>query len=96
MSYKFNDYRLSYFVDDEEKAYATFPLVENRENLINITGVYVDSSLRGHGVGGELVKLIADKAGEEDWRVLPTCPFAVRWFESHPEYQHLLISSIGK
>lgn len=96
MSYLIKDNKVMYTQDDKELAAATFPLVEGRENLININSTYVDESLKGQGIGSTMMKMIVDQAEENNWQILPTCPFATRWFQKHPEYHHLLRSSLGK
>lgn len=45
----------------------------------------------GRGVAGRLVQHAMDEvraAGE--WKVRPTCPFVVTWFQRHPDYADLL------
>ena len=96
MGYIIKDNRVSYFVDDTEMAASTFPLVEGRENLININSTYVDDSLRGQGIGDGLMERIVAESKKNNWLILPTCPFATAWFKKHPEYHNLLRSSLGK
>lgn len=82
------------FITENERIYAndaegmliaeiTFPL-KGDISIINHT--FVSDSLRGQGIGGKLVKLAADKIMAEGHRIAATCPYAVKWFQSHPEY----------
>lgn len=64
-------------------AEVTFPTY-NGISMIDHT--FVDPSLRGQGVAGELVKLAADKILEDGGRIGASCPYAVAWFQRHPEY----------
>ena len=64
-------------------AEVTFP-TKNGVSAINHT--FVDSSLRGQGIAGELVKLAADQIMAAGNRISATCPYAVTWFQHHPEY----------
>lgn len=96
MSYIIKDNRVSYVKDGEELAASTFPLVEGRENVININSTYVDDSLRGQGVGSTLMEKIVEESRKNGWEILPTCPFATEWFKKHPEHHDLLRSSLGK
>lgn len=64
-------------------AEVTFP-TENDVSVIDHT--FVDPSLRGQGVASKLVKLAADTILERGDKLAATCPYAVTWFERHPEY----------
>ena len=74
-----------YAVDTMGKIMAevTFPTVDG-VSIIDHT--YVDQSLRGQGIAGELVKLAADKIFADGNKIGATCPYAVTWFQRHPEY----------
>ena len=69
-------------------AVVTFP---QREGVAEIDHTFVDPSLRGQGVAGQLLKAAADTLRAEGRKARPTCSYAVRWFETHPEYADLLV-----
>lgn len=93
-----SDMKLQYeeqriFAEDETGnviAEVTFPEVSEDTAVIDHT--FVDDSLRGQGVAGKLVEAAAEQLGERGMKVIPTCTYAVRWFQKHPEYQKLLKS----
>ena len=58
----------------------TFPTVA--EGVADINHTFVDESLRGQGVAGEL------KA--QGLQAKTSCWYAAQWFERHPEEQGLL------
>lgn len=64
-------------------AEVTFP---TKDGISIIDHTFVDPSLRGQGIAGKLVKLAADKILSEGNKIAATCPYAVVWFEHHPEY----------
>lgn len=68
-------------------AEVTFP-EQNGVAVINHT--FVDGSLRGQGVAGQLLQAVADTLRQQGRKAHPTCSYAVHWFESHPEQQDLL------
>lgn len=68
-------------------AEVTFP---EREGVVVINHTFVDASLRGQGVAGQLLRAVADTLRREGRKAHPTCSYAVRWFEDHPEEQDLL------
>lgn len=68
-------------------AEVTFP---EQGELAVINHTYVDASLRGQGVAGQLLRAVADTLRQEGRKAKPTCSYAVYWFENHPEEQDLL------
>lgn len=73
-------------------AEVTFP-TENGVSTIDHT--FVDSSLRGEGIAGKLVKLAADKILAEGNRIAATCPYAIAWFKRHPEYHPVCSDTVA-
>ncbi len=82
------------FITENDRIYAknaegkliaevTFP---TNDGISTIDHTFVDEYLRGQGVAGKLVKLAADKILAEGNKIAATCPYAVVWFERHPEY----------
>lgn len=74
-----------YVTDDDNNIIAevTFPNV--KEGVVNMNHTFVDNSLRGQGVAGKLVEAAYDSIKEQGKKVVPSCPYAVKWFEEHPE-----------
>jgi len=56
------------------------------DGVSNIEHTFVDASLRGQGVAGQLVKAAADQILKEGNQIRATCSYAVSWFEKHKEY----------
>lgn len=79
------DYDRIYAKDKEGKIIAkvTFP---TKDGVSTIDHTFVDKSLRGQGVAGELVKLAADKILADGNKIKATCSYAVVWFQRHPEH----------
>ena len=69
-------------------AEVTFP---EREGAAEIDHTFVAPSLRGQGVAGQLLQAAADTLRAQGRKARPTCSYAVRWFETHPEYADLLV-----
>lgn len=91
MEFQSEEHRI--FARDQEGnviAEVTFPEVS--EGTVVMDHTFVDDALRGQGVAGKLVEAAAKKLGEKGVKVIPTCSYAVRWFQKHPEYQKLLKS----
>lgn len=64
-------------------AEVTFPEVER--GIVEIDHTFVDESLRGQGVAGELLARAACVISASGMLARPTCSYAVTWFERHPE-----------
>lgn len=64
-----------------------FPL-EN--GVRNINHTFVDESLRGQGVAGKLMQAAVKTIKEQGEKAVPTCSYAVAWFQKHPEERDLL------
>ncbi|MBD5198763.1 MAG: N-acetyltransferase [Bacteroidales bacterium] len=82
------------FITENDRIYATdasgkliaevtFP---TRNGVATIDHTFVDPSLRGQGIAGQLVKLAADKIINDGNKIVAACPYAVEWFKKHPEY----------
>lgn len=69
-------------------AEATFP--EESAGIVNIDHTFVDPSLRGQGMAGQLMRHVADALRTTGRRANPTCSYAVAWFKKHPEEGDLL------
>lgn len=75
--------------DPEGKLLAevTFPAADG---VATIDHTFVDGSLRGRGVAGQLVSEAVGQIRKAGLRARPTCPYAVKWFSEHPEESDLL------
>ncbi len=45
----------------------------------------VPIQLEGHGIGGKLVTAAIERAARDGMTVVPLCPFARSWLESHAD-----------
>lgn len=62
----------------------TFPITDG---VAEINHTFVDGSLRGQGIAGELVRRAAEHLTENGYKIHPTCSYAVKWFEKHKEFE---------
>jgi len=69
-------------------AEVTFP--KYKENLVVINHTYVNDSLRGQGVAGQLMEECHAMLVKDGRKAKATCPYAVKWFENHPEKREIL------
>lgn len=76
----------SIYTDENGKLVAevTYPAVSPKVAEINHT--FVDDSLRGQGIAGQLLKACAERLRSEGRRAIPTCSYAKGWFEKNKDY----------
>lgn len=92
IKFSIENYRI--FQEDEKGkllAEITFPIEENHPDIVNVSHTFVDPSLRGQGIAGEMMKELISYLRNEHLKVIPTCSYAVDWFEKHPEDRDLLL-----
>ncbi len=79
-----------YRKDDDGKIIAEVDFPSDKAGEVTITHTFVDDSLRGQGVAGELMKAVCEYAQGNNIKVVPLCSYAVKWFEKNTAYAHLL------
>lgn len=68
-------------------AEVTFPACDG---VANINHTFVDGSLRGQGVASVLLDKAVECICKQNLKIQPTCPYAVKWFQTHAEHDELL------
>ena len=64
-------------------AEVTFPDID--KTTVNINHTFVDDSLRGQGVAGQLMEEVARQLRFQNKKAIPTCSYAVNWFAKRKE-----------
>ncbi len=59
-------------------------------DVISFTHTGVPKALEGRGIGGHIVRAGLEYAREQDYAVIPICPFVSAYIRRHPEYSDLL------
>ncbi|WP_394522672.1 GNAT family N-acetyltransferase [Lacrimispora sp. JR3] len=89
MNFTYNPNQIAYYHSDNNLlAEVTFPDVD--ETTVDINHTFVDDALRGQGVAGKLMEALALHLRSQGKKAILTCPYAVSWFEKHPEYQDII------
>ena len=87
MEFQREDGRIFAMDGDRLVAEITFPA---RDGVADIDHTFVDDSLRGQGVAGQLVRAAADQIRADGRKARATCSYAQTWFRQHPEESDLL------
>lgn len=69
-------------------AEVTFITLPNGNIEINHT--FVDNSLRGQGIASKLMEMAANYIRNENKKAVPTCSYAVKWFEENIDYSDII------
>ncbi len=83
-------------VDEQGKLLAEINFPPRDEKRLNITHVFVDESLRGHGVASHLMELAYSYIKGRGLSIVAKCPYAIEWFKKHPDYQDIVINVKSK
>lgn len=89
MDFKIEKNRI-YFEDENGKLLAELTYRDIDDTTVNINRTFVDSSLQGKGIAGELMNTVVDELEKNGKHAVPTCSYAVKWFEKNKEYNNLL------
>ncbi|MDR3552214.1 MAG: GNAT family N-acetyltransferase [Clostridia bacterium] len=92
MNFIFEENRI-YLKDSAGKTVAEVNFPDIADGVVNIDHTFVDESLRGQGIAGQLLAAAAEKLRKENRKAYPTCSFAVKWFGSHPDYADIRVEN---
>ena len=89
MDFKHNENQIALYSESGDlTAEITFPYID--ENTVDIDHTFVDASLRGQGIAGKLMDELIKELQDRGLKAAPSCSYAVKWFEKHPEFSYLL------
>lgn len=92
MNWKYEKGRIySVGENDELPAETTFVFTQTSEVDINRT--YVNPTLRGRGVAGKMMELVAEYLKENKLTAVATCPYANAWLKKHRKSHDEIISN---
>lgn len=66
------------------------------EHSIALLHTEVMEGYAGQGLGSRFARAVFEDARERGLKVIPKCPFIVRWLERHPEQHDLLARPLDK
>jgi predicted GNAT family acetyltransferase len=77
-----------YKEDDVVLAEIAFPPIGI--GTVDICKTHVDESLRGQGMAGQLMERTVNELRKTKRKAVPTCSYAVKWFEEHKDCSDVL------
>ncbi len=78
-------------LDTTGKTVAEVLFPDAGDGAVEITHTFVDPSLRGQGAASLLILALVGELQRQGKKAKAVCPYAVKWFDEHPEYGHLLV-----
>ncbi|MDR0813734.1 MAG: N-acetyltransferase [Oscillospiraceae bacterium] len=60
------------------------------QGVVNIKRTFVDESLAGQGIAGQLVLAAAEIIRAAGLKTETECAYAEKWFQKHPEFSDIL------
>ncbi len=62
------------------------------EKALDYYSTYVPPSLRNQGIAGQITQQALDYARENDFEIIPSCPYVKEYIDRHSEYADLIKS----
>ena len=87
---KDNGNKGSFYVQQDDKLLAEMTYVWAGADRIIIDHTEVDESLKGLGVGKQMVTKAVEFAREKNIKIIPLCPFAKSVFDKEREFSDVL------
>lgn len=76
-------------IQEEKKSVLDYAILPDGKTL-DYRSTFVPPELRGKQIGANLVKYALDYAKENNFKIIPSCPFVKQIIDQHPEYQTLV------
>lgn len=85
-----HDERIGRFVADIRGDEAVLDYTRIGDNILDYRHTFVPPEHRGHGIAGRLVRHALNYARDNQFSVIPSCPFVADLIRRNPEYQTLV------
>lgn len=89
MEFQIEKDRIYAMKEDQLMAEITFPSIN--EHRVNIEHTYVHQDLRGQHIAGLLMEAAIEEIRRQGKDCVPTCSYAIAWFEKHPDAKKELV-----
>ena len=91
MEWKYEDGRI-YSVDEKNELLAETTFVNKGNGEVDIDHTYVNPALRGQGVAGSMMEVVAKYLQERSLKASASCSYANSWLKKHKEQYPDIIS----
>ena len=90
IQHQFDGHKGSFFIEEGAKRFAEMVYVMAGPKKMIIEHTEVDESLKGQGIGVQLLEALVDFVRKEEIKVIPLCPFAKAVFKKRADLQDVL------
>lgn len=90
MNWNYEEGRIFGVIDDKVMAETTYYFTDKDKIVIDHT--FVDPSLRGQGVAGKMMEVVAQYLRDNNIKASATCSYANAWLKKHRETYADIIS----
>lgn len=92
LDYKYESDRI--FAEDHVgKLLAEIKFPTTEDGFVNFAGTFVDPSLRGQGIGDQMVRAVIAEIRKRGVQAIATCSYVKTWFSRHPEESDVLVDT---
>ena len=88
MAFIVSENKIEYEENGDILAEISFPA--EGYDTVDICHTYVNDALRGQGIAGKLMECAVNEIRRTNRKAIPTCSYAVKWFEQHNDYVDVL------
>ncbi len=79
-----------FYIEENSDRVATIQYFDSADDQITVYHTEVDASLRGQGVGEDLVERVVKYARDENLKIVATCPYARKLIEEKADLKSVL------
>ncbi|MBX7154416.1 MAG: N-acetyltransferase [Bacteriodetes bacterium] len=90
IQHSFNGQKGSYYIKQNDILLAEMTYVMSGETSFIIDHTFVDSSLKGQGIGRKLLDALVEHARKNHLKIIPLCPFAKSVFDKDETIRDVL------
>lgn len=87
ITHRSNEQRFISIVDGHEAELTYKPA---GEGVLDMNHTYVPDQLRGMGIAAQLTAHALNYARQQNYRVIPSCPYVAAYIDKHEQYKDLL------
>ncbi|NLP17078.1 MAG: N-acetyltransferase [Clostridiales bacterium] len=91
MKWNYEDGRI-FSISNENDLMAEVTFVSTGDNEVNINRTYVNPALRGQGIAGDMLELVAKHLREKGIKATASCSYANTWLKRNREKYSDIIS----
>ncbi|CAN5362801.1 GNAT family N-acetyltransferase [soil metagenome] len=79
-----------FYIEENGDRVAVIQYFDSADGQITVYHTEVDASLRGQGVGEDLVERVGKYARDENLKIVATCPYALKLIEGNGDFKSVL------